>query len=55
MRNGVRERSRAAVAKAGARERRAPSESARSWRPEGGLRAQGPFRPGKTTRKKGTR
>ena len=52
MRANVKERSRKAVAAAGSRQRQAPVDSAGTWREERGKRAQGPFRPGKTARKR---
>lgn len=52
MRSGVRERSRAAVAVAGQRERGRPSASAQAWTTKG-KRPKGPFRPGKTAAKRG--
>lgn len=52
MRGNVRERSRAAVAKAGTRDKRRPVESAGTWTETRGKRADGPWRPGKSKLKR---
>jgi hypothetical protein len=48
LRNGVRERSAAAVAKAGSRVRGEPVQTAGRWREQRGRLKEGPFRPGKS-------
>lgn len=52
MRSNVRERSRAAVVAAGTRKRGAPVQTAGAWQEKRGRQADGPFRPGKTARKR---
>jgi len=51
LRGDVQQKSRAAVGRAGMRERRSPVDTAGTWRPEGGKLPEGEtFRPGKTAR-----